>query len=703
MRDERPLFIGLGTRGTVQQQLYLAQEMQRRGISPLLVAMPVHARLAGRSGVPFTPIMEDRVDPASGVTASAAEATQYLVGLYAAHAETFMQQVSAAATEHRATCVIISSSMVYFLGWLRRQRLPIVHAWYQPMRWNGGRNLGVSYDQVHPGLDADFVAVRTGPHASADLHLLAFPSEWSATHLPGVAGTATGFWLPPADAQLELPGEELRAFLGADGAPVVCLNFGSMRAYEQPWAAELLAALRDLLSRGEIRLLAIGRLVPEAVRSWQHTAWVASVAHAHVFPRCACVVHHCASGTAAAVLAARVPSVAVPYAQWLDQPHIASWLEREGAGVHVRDGSRSEAAFAAAVRRVSTDVALRRGATALGERCARGGGTEAAVRAITAHLARLPLAPAAAGELVPSPGSVDGELTLEAVLSLARRASAEWVTADTALNELDSLEALELHALLEAAAGRPLPTTTVLDDQTARRSSSHARPCTQSVGSATAGSLLHWGILFPFLGHGCWEMMAAGRDDETQPDGKFDSMAMLISLSGEPSPQIVTTLHMYAIASTFVMFHHAGQALLKDIVPSSTIGMANQMSPFNSFALMMGVWDRARGVPWARVRTELRISGMLLLLTYYTAFPECIAALYVSCGWSPALLASDPSVRATASDGSTNGLIGRFTAPSWWFLAAIVYRSLAYLSAREARSIASTAEVGGQWSPELFP
>ena len=117
MRDERPLFIGLGTRGTVQQQLYLAQEMQRRGISPLLVAMPVHARLAGRSGVPFTPIMEDRVDPASGVTASAAEATQYLVGLYAAHAETFMQQVSAAATEHRATCVIISSSMVYFLGW----------------------------------------------------------------------------------------------------------------------------------------------------------------------------------------------------------------------------------------------------------------------------------------------------------------------------------------------------------------------------------------------------------------------------------------------------------------------------------------------------------------------------------------------------------------------------------------------------------
>lgn len=178
------------------------------------------------------------------------------------------------------------------------------------------------------------------------------------------------------------------------------------------------------------------------------------------------------------------------------------------------------------------------------------------------------------------------------------------------------------------------------------------------------------------------EMMAAGRDDETQPDGKFDSMAMLISLSGEPSPQIVATLHMYAIASTFVMFHHAGQALLKDIVPSSTIGMANQMSPFNSFALMMGVWDRARGVPWARVRTELRISGMLLLLTYYTAFPECIAALYVSCGWSPALLASDPSVRATASDGSTNGLIGRFTAPSWWFLAAIVYRSLAYLSAR---------------------
>ena len=49
---------------------------------------------------------------------------------------------------------------------------------------------------------------------------------------------------------------------------------GSMDIYSTDWSKQLLAALRHAVERRELRLLAMGGLVPAEVRAWPATLWV---------------------------------------------------------------------------------------------------------------------------------------------------------------------------------------------------------------------------------------------------------------------------------------------------------------------------------------------------------------------------------------------------------------------------------------------
>ena len=357
---KRVLILSIGTRGDVQPFLVLAAALRRAGAEPLLATLPHYTHLGREFGVRVVSILADGVRwPEPADLGDAAEdkdvfEEKLIFEPYAAHTSGMLARVRALATEHGSHVVVVGM-LIWYVQWLREAlRLPLVHAHLQPTRWlsserrsevqraraHRARNsaqlaaqfsdtpplraqvharLSARFLALHPLTDADFIRARMdAPH---ELHLLVYPPSLTLTHLPGIAGTSTGFWQEQADASLPPLAAELERFLKS-GPPPVCLNFGSMpvrranpgaqfgarnsdastlhQVYSRAgWAADMLAALQAHCAGGG-RVLAIGKLVPKRVAAWRGALIVPSASHAAVFPRCACVIHHGGAGTAAA-------------------------------------------------------------------------------------------------------------------------------------------------------------------------------------------------------------------------------------------------------------------------------------------------------------------------------------------------------------------------------------------------------------------
>jgi len=121
--------------------------------------------------------------------------------------------------------------------------------------------------------------------------------------------------------------EKLQHFLET-GPPPVFLGFGSMTDPDPVGSTDLLleavrrAGVRAVISRGWAGL-AEGAL-PDGVFA------TGPVAHAHLFPRMAAVVHHGGAGTTTMAARAGVPQVVIPHV--LDQHYWAFHVARLGLG-----------------------------------------------------------------------------------------------------------------------------------------------------------------------------------------------------------------------------------------------------------------------------------------------------------------------------------------------------------------------------------
>jgi hypothetical protein len=223
-----------------------------------------------------------------------------------------------------------------------------------------------------------------------ELAVLAYSKSMGVRH----TGSATAFMgcaLSPTPKGWT-PAPDLEAFLNA-GPPPICLCFGSMQIYKHEWSVGLLKALRDLVDNSGQRVLSMGPLVPDAVRAWPKSFWIAAAPHACLFPRMACVIHHGGSGTAIAAATANVPAVVVPTLDWLDQAYFGRWIEQHSAGVHVPRGRRTYDVFHSAVHRCATDVTLKRGAERLGALCRAESNPASAVDAIDVYFRQRDMAP----------------------------------------------------------------------------------------------------------------------------------------------------------------------------------------------------------------------------------------------------------------------------------------------------------------------
>jgi vancomycin aglycone glucosyltransferase len=206
-----------------------------------------------------------------------------------------------------------------------RPRPPWVNrpAWWLT-RWSfrrlmlGRINARLVRDGAHPASDAVDFVLGPRPILAADAELAPAPLE------PPVAVEQIPCLHPFAGPPLP---EKLRNFLDA-GVPPVYLGFGSMTDPDPTSSTRVLleavrrAGVRAVISGGWAGL-ADGAL-PDGVFA------TGPVAHAHLFPRVAAVVHHGGAGTTTMAARAGVPQILIPHV--LDQHYWSSRVTRLGLG-----------------------------------------------------------------------------------------------------------------------------------------------------------------------------------------------------------------------------------------------------------------------------------------------------------------------------------------------------------------------------------
>jgi sterol 3beta-glucosyltransferase len=145
------------------------------------------------------------------------------------------------------------------------------------------------------------------------------PTDWGGRiYVPGY------FFLDEEDYQ---PPEALSRFL-AEGAPPICVSFGSMVHDQAEKTGKTLLQVFSVKKERAIILTGWGGWKPDTVP--ENILYLQSAPHDWLFPRCKTVIHHGGAGTTAAALRAGVPAIIVPHAA--DQPFWARRVYALGVG-----------------------------------------------------------------------------------------------------------------------------------------------------------------------------------------------------------------------------------------------------------------------------------------------------------------------------------------------------------------------------------
>jgi hypothetical protein len=162
-------------------------------------------------------------------------------------------------------------------------------------------------------------------------------------------------------------------------------------------------------------------------------------------------------------------------------------------------------------------------------------------------------------------------------------------------------------------------------------------------------------------------------------DGDFDSMALLHAGGGSRSPQLNLLFNMYGVAIVMVVYAHWGRDVFRAVElkfgntsPSKLLdhfGLFEHLRGLTSsiFPVLAGVADSVRGVSTTQLKRDLCTSAVALYVMHYSNLPEMADAIY----------------HATSQwhRGCTHcSIVGRLTAPAWWFLSISSFRALLYVA-----------------------
>ena len=206
-------------------------------------------------------------------------------------------------------------------------------------------------------------------------HVYPVPSDW-----PDNVHT-TGYWF--LDEQTDwTPPEALENFLAA-GEPPVYVGFGSMVSTDPRQMTE--TVIRGLQQAGVRGVLASGWGGLDADDLPASIFKLEQAPHSWLFPRMRAVVHHGGAGTTAAGLRAGKPTLICPY--FGDQPFWGQRIYELGVGpTPLPQKQLTAEGLAAAIHTITTDDAMHRNASQVGEKIRAEDGVSNAIAAIEAYM-----------------------------------------------------------------------------------------------------------------------------------------------------------------------------------------------------------------------------------------------------------------------------------------------------------------------------
>jgi UDP:flavonoid glycosyltransferase YjiC (YdhE family) len=295
------------------------------------------------------------------------------------------RRLADAAAACRDADVIVASNLAQVVGWQMADHFgaPLVRTLYHaPTYWmtrRSNRRLAAVVRQAawlaaRPWLNAvrrEALGIpklplrepigkldRRGMLALHPFSLAVFPKP------PGWGDSAevTGYWFLDRELDPEPP-DALREFLEA-GPPPVYVGFGTQA--DENAAATARMAVEALRRAGQRGVVQVPPGAGGAGLREPHVFALESVSHTWLFPRCAAVAHHAASGTTAAGLRAGVPAVPVPHNS--DQFSWAKRLHEIGAAPEpIPRRKLTLDRLAVAIRLATSDERMRGRAAELGE------------------------------------------------------------------------------------------------------------------------------------------------------------------------------------------------------------------------------------------------------------------------------------------------------------------------------------------------
>lgn len=399
----RIVMLTLGSRGDVQPLIAFGHGLERAGHDVRIATYHRLAPMVTGQGIAFAELAE-------GALSRGTETVQGRRWVEAGHRRLptwigFVRDARSVAdrrlADAAAACsgaqVIVANNLAQALGWQmsRQFGLPLVRVlFHAPGYWmtrgsqsaHGRLARQLVWLAARPWLNAvrrralgwPPVPLRE-PFAELDrLNLpVLYPASPAVYPLPphsGRAAAVTGYWF--LDAALDPdPPAALLAFLKA-GPPPIYIGFGA-QIDRTPWETTVLMvnALREAGQRGV--LLRPPGAADETLLGDDIFA-VSAISHHWLFPQCAAVVHHSASGTTAEGLRAGIPTVPVP-----DNTDQFCWARRvHELGVATAPIPRrklSAPALAEAIRLAASDAPLRERAAGVGATIRAETGVERAV------------------------------------------------------------------------------------------------------------------------------------------------------------------------------------------------------------------------------------------------------------------------------------------------------------------------------------
>ncbi|MCB0325074.1 MAG: glycosyltransferase family 1 protein [Bdellovibrionales bacterium] len=397
----RIAFLCVGSRGDVDPLIPLAARLRSMGFDVTIVASTVYRDLAKQASLDFYPLSidfrhlfnEENFEAIASARFPALALHTILQRFWRAELSRLLDESSDAT---RGIDGLVGSNLSFYASDIATSAgIPIACAYSTPLHETpdfpcpalglpfslGAYGNRLSY-RLHARLAWSMVKdplfAWRKKHLRGNLNYPLSPSAYASMPIPTVYNFSPsvvprasmlpdwcrifGYWHTSSPSISTLP-KPIEEFLES-GSPPVYIGFGSM---ESSHSRRILRAVESAANEAKVRVVLASAKEGAHVQLSDEVFSTGPVPHDHLFPRVSAAVHHGGAGTTAASLFAGLPTLVVPY--FYDQHFWGDRVYKLGLGPKPIPFTKlSVETLVPALKRLSTDIDLKRQANDLGQR-----------------------------------------------------------------------------------------------------------------------------------------------------------------------------------------------------------------------------------------------------------------------------------------------------------------------------------------------